>query len=178
MWPSSPSVVRLPTEFQRENPPPPACGGRSGLGCSCFRVAEGTEVDAGSGAVEVGVPQVRQGLVVSGTARGEEEGWEAGLPVGQMESGPTGAPGEPCVVPTPRGGAEHASPVTIPAGGGSREGCSPCCRAPAPCQGRARQQQEGGLGRRLGPRVCVCIRLPGDAAAAASLGTTVLAAKA
>lgn len=60
-------------------------------------------MDAGSGAVEVGVPQVRRGLVVSGTARGEEEGWEAGLPVEQMEPGPTGTPGGPCVVPPPEG---------------------------------------------------------------------------
>lgn len=90
---------------------------------------------------------------------------------------PLGPPGDRVLSP-PGGGSEHVSPVTIPARGGSREGCSPCHRAPAPCQGRARQQQEGGLGRRLGPRVCVCIRLPGDAAAAASLGTTVLAAKA
>lgn len=78
-------------------------------------------------------------------------GRKAGLPVGQMEPGPTGTPGGPCVVPPPRGGAEHASPVTIPARGGSREGCSPCRRAPAPCQGRAvssrREAWAGGLGR-------------------------------
>lgn len=128
-------------------------------------------MDAGSGAVEVGVPQVRRGLVVSGTARGEEEGWEAGLPVGQMESGPTGAPGGPCVVPHPRGAVlsmHHLSP-SLPGEGRGRG--VPRAAAPPP---RAKGEPSAAGGRpgpaawaeslrlQQAPRRCRRCRLSGD----------------
>lgn len=128
-------------------------------------------MDAGSGAVEVGVPQVRRGLVVSGTARGEEEGWEESRsPRGADGVGSHWGPRGTMCCP-PRGAVlsmNHPSP-SLPGEGRGRG--VPRAAAPPP---RAKGEPSAAGGRpgpaawaeslRLhqAPRRCRRCRLSGD----------------